>query len=239
MNAATPSIQDFVDGTRLVERRLRTSDTMRCLDCGQARPKPTGGYRAAIRCGCRVWLPSRAPLASGDHQRSGVTPALSVTITGWYSSAGIVGAWTTSGAVQCGVVPNAAECRAYQRHLMYRQRQEQRRTEMAHGEAAAERYERPAFPHTDDPHLLEQRRQSSRAFTSALQSGTTTTEDMDRIQRCLGCGWAIQQQAKRAKPGYHVSPPGSAGRTQSVSRDTLHQAKGAPCASRDTPARLV
>ena len=74
---------------------------------------------------------------------------------------------------------------------------------MAHGEAAAERYERPAFPHTDDPHLLEQRRQSSRAFTSALQSGTTTTEDMDRIQRCLGCGWAIQQQAKRAKPGYH------------------------------------
>ena len=152
MNAATPSIQDFVDRTRLVERRLRTSDTMRCLDCGQALPKPTGGYRAAIRCGCRVWLPSRAPLVSGDHQRSGVTPALPVTITGWYSSAGIVGAWTTSGAVQCGVVPNAAECRA---------------------------------------------------FTSALQSGTTTTEDMDRIQRCLGCGWAIQQQAKRAKPRYH------------------------------------
>ena len=237
MNAATPSIQDFVDRTHLVERRLRTGDTMRCLDCGQALPTPTGGYRAAIRCGCRVWLPSRAPFVSSDHQRSGVTPALPVTITGWYSSAGIVGAWTTLGAVQCGVVPNAAECRAYQRHLT---QQEQRRTEMAHGAAAAERYERPAFPHTDDPHLLEQRRQSSRAFTSALQSGTiTTTEDMDRIQRCLGCGWAIQQQAKRAKPGYHVSPPGSAGRTQSVSRDTLHQAKGAPCASTDTPARLV
>ena len=62
MNAATPSIQDFVDRTHLVERRLRTGDTMRCLDCGQALPTPTGGYRAAIRCGCRVWLPSRAPL---------------------------------------------------------------------------------------------------------------------------------------------------------------------------------
>ena len=73
---------------------------------------------------------------------------------------------------------------------------------MAHSEAAAERYERPAFPHTDDPYLLEQRRQSGRAFASALRSGTTT-EDMHRIQRCIGCGWAIQQQAKRAKPGYY------------------------------------
>ena len=74
---------------------------------------------------------------------------------------------------------------------------------MTHGEAADERYERPDFPHTADPHLLEQRRQSGRAFASAPQSGTTTTDDMDHIQRCLGCGWAIQQQAKRAKPGYH------------------------------------
>lgn len=203
MNAATPSIQDFVDPTRLVKRRLRTGDTMQCPDCGQALPTPTGVHEAAIRCGCRVWLPSRAPLVSGDHQRSGVTPALPITITGWYSSALIVGTWTTSGAVQCGVVPKAAECRAYQRHLKQLQRQEQRRTEMAHGGTAAERYQRPDFPHTDDPYLLEQRRQSGRAFASALQSGTTTTEDMDRIQRCLGCGWAIQQQAKRAKPGYH------------------------------------
>ena len=110
MNAATPSIQDFVDRTRLVERRLRTSDTMRCLDCGQALPKPTGGYRAAIRCGCRVWLPRRAPLVSGDHQRSGVTPALSVTITGWYSSAGIVGAWTTSAPGPRRALSNAEWC---------------------------------------------------------------------------------------------------------------------------------
>ena len=110
MNAATPSIQDFVDRTHLVERRLRTSDTMRCLDCGQALPTPTGGYRAAIRCGCRVWLPSRAPLVSGDHQRSGVTPALPVTITGWYSSAGIVGTWTTSAPGPRRALSNAEWC---------------------------------------------------------------------------------------------------------------------------------
>ena len=200
MNAATPSSHDFVDRTRLVQRRLRTSDTMQCPDCGQNLPTRTGVHEATAQCSCRVWVPSRAPFVSSDHQRSGVTPALPVTITGWYSSAGIVGTWTTSGAVQCGVVPNAAECRAYQRHLTQMQRQEQRRAET---QASAKQYEQPDFPHTDDPHLLEQRRQSGRAFASALRSGTTTTEDMDRIQRCLGCGWAIQQQAKRAKPGYH------------------------------------
>ena len=170
MNAATPSIQDFVDRTRLVERRLRTSDTMRCPDCGQALPKPTGGYRAAIRCGCRVWLPSRArrsypATTNGPASRRRCPSRSPVGTARRVSSApgprrhlDHVGTWTTSGAVQCGVVPNAAECRAYQRHLTQLQRQEQRRTEMAHGGTEAERYQRPAFPHTDDPHLLEQRR---------------------------------------------------------------------------------
>ena len=234
MNAVTPSIQDFVDRTRLVERRLRTSDTMRCPACGQALPKPTGGYRAAIRC--------------GDHQRSGVTPALPVTITGWYSSAGIVGAWTTSGAVQCGVVPNAAECRAYQRHLTQLQRQEQRRTEYGpRGGGGWSGTNGRLFPHTDDPHLLEQRRRvEPRLHERATKRnhhhrGHGPNPTLPRVR--LGDTAASEARQARLLPqvlganqGSQREPSRLSGaKPERFSRYSPSHAKGAPCASRDTP----
>ena len=120
MNAATPSIQDFVDGTRLVERRLRTGDTMRCPDCGQApaERRPACTEATAIRCSCRVWgSPAALRSYPATTNVSGVNAgAAHVTITGWYSSAGIVGTpgprRALSNAEWCPTPPSAAPTNA-------------------------------------------------------------------------------------------------------------------------------